>query len=553
MVDDTKEFTLMFYFASDNPLAVSVVSQLKAIKAAGFHKEANVIVQFDPFTEGTPTHIFDVNMINKINAKCDCQTTFDDKQPFALNLIDDKLWNGERTRDGKFVSKATSDFIEGYDPPHPPNGRETINGETHEFGPQRSLDRFLEFCSYAYPAKHYLLFILGHGVVVGNDVFLLDENADEHSLKLGTLGKILKKFGDDVKLGGGSFDLIGFHSCSVGSLEVAYELKDTARYMLSSQGTAFVGSWPYSQMLRRVFDSLQKKIPLDDKTMKEMLVDLFFFCMHNSTDFLLAGYPFDLTLYDLTKISTIREPIDKLSQALIEGLEDEKCRDFILLSHWKSQSFYQEMYTDIFDFCFCLRQKLRQYRPLNTAGRRLLAACNRVMRVLEKERPALSKRVEAKFIVCSEFAGPEYQYAHGLSVYFPWSRPHSDRRILEEYREYQVSGEDFKTSWLDFLDAYWHLTMRDPSRVEQNKPALDGARALYEDKISLVYTQEGPRDTQNALDSRIAKSDPQDPIGGEGLYLTIKNYPNDIRDRRETKRARDFVTVSETFLPTSVP
>ena len=68
MVDDTKEFTLMFYFASDNPLAISVVSQLKAIKAAGFHKEANVIVQFDPFTEGTPTHIFDVNMINKINA-----------------------------------------------------------------------------------------------------------------------------------------------------------------------------------------------------------------------------------------------------------------------------------------------------------------------------------------------------------------------------------------------------------------------------------------------------------------------------------------------------
>lgn len=553
MVDDTKEFTLMFYFASDNPLAVSVVSQLKAIKAAGFHKEANVIVQFDPFTEGTPTHIFDVNMINKINSKCDCQTTFDDKQPFALNLIDDKLWNGERTRDGRFVSKAISDFIEGYDPPHPPNGRETINGETREFGPQRSLDRFLEFCSYAYPAKHYLLFILGHGVVVGNDVFLLDENADEHSLKLGTLGKLLKKFSDDVKLGGGSFDLLGFHSCSVASLEVAYELKDTARYMLASQGTAFVGNWPYSQMLRRVFDSLQKKVPLDNKTMKEMLVDLFFFCMHNSSDFLLAGYPFDLTLYDLKKISTIRDPLEKLSQALIEGLEDEKCRDLILLSHWKSQSFYKEMYTDIFDFCFCLRQKLRQYRPLNKFGRRLLAACNRLMKALAKERPALYKRGDAKFIVCSEFAGPEYQYAHGLSVYFPWSRPHPDRRILEEYNEYQVSGEDFKTSWLDFLDAYWRLTMREPSRAEQNRPPLDDARALYEDKISLVYSQEGPRDSQNALDSRIPKSDPQDPLGGDGLCLTIKNYPNDIRDLREPKNVRDFVTVSETFLPAPAP
>ena len=41
--------------------------------------------------------------------------------------------------------------------------------------------------------------------------------------------------------------------------------------------------------------------------------------------------------------------------------------------------------------------------------------------------------------------------------------------------------------------------MREPSRVELNKPALDRAQALYEDKISLVYAQEGPRDAQNAL------------------------------------------------------
>jgi Clostripain family len=551
MVDDTKEFTLMFYFASDNPLAISVVSQLKAIKAAGFHKEANVIVQFDPFTEGTPTHIFDVNMINKINAKCDCQTTFDDKQPFVLNLIDDKLWNGERTREGKFVRKATAEFIEGYDPPHPPNGLETINGEHHEFGPQRSLDRFLEFCSYAYPAKHYLLFILGHGVVVGNDVFLFDENADEHSLKLGTLGNVLRKFSDDVKLGGGSFDLLGFHSCSVGSLEVAYELQDTAKYMLASQGTAFVGSWPYSQMLRRVFDSLEEKTPVNEKTMREMLVDLFFFCMHNSTDFLLAGYPFDLTLFDLGNISSTRGPLEKLSSALIEGLNDDNCLDLIILAHWKSQSFYQEMYTDIFDFCFCLKKKLEQHQPTGKAAPNLLNACTDMMSALAKEWSKGQDGGDEKFIVCSEFAGPEYQYAHGISVYFPWSKPPADRRILEEYSEYKFTGEDFETNWLDFLEAYWQATLREPSRVELNRPALDRAQALYEDKISLVYAQEGPRDPQNAL-SRM-KTDPTDPTGGDELPISIKNYPRDIRDRRELKRAGASVTLSETFLPKAAP
>ena len=38
--DKTKEWTLMFYFASDNPLAPSIVSQLKALKNAGFHEAA---------------------------------------------------------------------------------------------------------------------------------------------------------------------------------------------------------------------------------------------------------------------------------------------------------------------------------------------------------------------------------------------------------------------------------------------------------------------------------------------------------------------------------
>ncbi len=37
-----KEWTLMFYFASDNPLAAGIVSQLKSIKQAGFHPEINV-------------------------------------------------------------------------------------------------------------------------------------------------------------------------------------------------------------------------------------------------------------------------------------------------------------------------------------------------------------------------------------------------------------------------------------------------------------------------------------------------------------------------------
>jgi Clostripain family len=546
-----KECTLMFYFASDNPLAISIVSQLKAIKAAGFHQQANVIVQFDPFTEGTPTHVFDVNLVNKLKTEYACKTDFTEDSPFVLNLIEDKLWNGERTRDGHSIRNETRKFVRGYDPPEPPNGLEMVKGEEQEIGPKKSLSKFLKFCRDNYPAKHYLLFILGHGVVVGNDVFLYDENADEHSLKLSEFGDILRKFKEHVKKHGGSFDLLGMHSCSVSSLEVAYELQDTARYLLASQGTAFVGSWPYCQMLRRVFNSLEHRTSFNQQTMKDMLVDLFFYCMHNSTDFLLAGYPFDLCLCDLSQISTIKEPLEKLSRALVNGLKYRKVMDLIVLAHWRSQSFFQEMYTDVYDFCFCLQEKIQELPgPLTESLRDLLEACEYVMSALEKERPRRKSNDEEKLIVCSEFAGPEYQYSHGLSLYFPWSMPPADRHIMREYGGYKISGKEFETSWLNFLNAYLTATRREPSRVEQHRPALQGAQALYEDKISLVYTREGPHNSQNALDQR-AKTDPKDPTGGDCSCPSIKNFPNDVRGPDQLKQAPDSVTISEAFLPRS--
>ena len=58
----------MFYFASDNSLAPGIVSHLKALKQAGFHPDASVVVHFDPNAPNEPVHIFDVNLVNKLRA-----------------------------------------------------------------------------------------------------------------------------------------------------------------------------------------------------------------------------------------------------------------------------------------------------------------------------------------------------------------------------------------------------------------------------------------------------------------------------------------------------
>lgn len=562
---DTKECTLMFYFASDNPLAISIVSQLKAIKAAGYHPEANVIVQFDPFTEGIPTHLFDVNLVNKLKSR-DRNIGFDNDGAFVRNLVEDKLWSDDqKTHNDQPIKTEIRNLLKESSPNSliydPPTLLSTLNGNSEELSPRQSLEEFLKFCATSYPANHYMLFILGHGVVVGNDVFLFDENAEEHTMKLNALGTILKDFKDRLPQSS-SFDLVGFHSCSVSSLEVAYELKDTAKYMLASQGTAFVGSWPYRQILIRIFRDLGEAgrlTRLSPAHIREMLVKIFFYCLHNSTDFLLAGYPFDLSLINLKMMPRLKPAMTNLSESLIKGLSEPQCRNLIILAHWESQSFYQEMYTDIYDFCFCLKRLIDELAaPSDSVMVEMRDACEEVIEQLEKAPPLKIGRADAPpdehIIVCSENAGPESQYSHGLSVYFPWSKPSEDRHIIKEYEEYKWSSEFLASSrWLDFLNEYFEKTKRG-SRKQEEREENDGEeqeeneqvkmlrreRALLEDEIALVYKQQGPHGNGDALDR--SKTDPKDPTGGDCNCPSIKNYPLDMRAR--SKRRKETVSES---------
>ena len=588
---ETKEWTLMFYFASDNPLAISIVSQLKAIKSAGFHQETNVIVQFDPYTEGTPTHIFDVNVVNKL--KHPKPNIGFEGDPLVPSLIEDKLWRHETGENGERIRTVLQEvlakkFKVKYDPPEAPNlngdaqaaemnnGSNGSNGPGMNFSmqashtnggsngngrrrrrnepdPLKSLQEFLKFCREEYPAKHYMLFILGHGVVVGNDIFLYDEHAETHSITLNDMGSTLRNFKKELDKKKAAFELVSFHSCSVSSLEVAYELYDTANYFLASQGPTFVGSWPYRQILMRIFEKLNPDPT--DKAIRDTIGEIFSYCLQNSADYLLAGYSYQLTLCDLRRLPQLNDALQHLSNVLYEGMEDSASTFIILFSHWKAQSFFQEMYTDLADFCFCLADRCQRIQaasnepgePLREPLQTIWDACLRVIDILEKPTGPTDERNETAFVLKSEFAGPAYQYSRGLSVYFPWSRPSEDSEIMAQYADYTFHkefhsepGAGLRRSWMDFLEKYFTSTQRVPKgtellwELEENEifskfglePKQDREAKLNEDVLTLIYNGEGP------LGGSLAKDDPRDRTGGECNCPSFKNYPRDTRTRR---------------------
>lgn len=91
-MNEEREWTVMFYLASDNPLAPGTITHLKAIKNAGYHPEVNVLAQFDPHTINLPVHVFDVNCIEKMKNPNKANIGFAGNDPFVRNLVTDKLW-----------------------------------------------------------------------------------------------------------------------------------------------------------------------------------------------------------------------------------------------------------------------------------------------------------------------------------------------------------------------------------------------------------------------------------------------------------------------------
>jgi Clostripain family len=663
---ELREWTVMFYMATDNPLAPGAIMHLKAMQNAGYHPQVNVIAQFDPRGRNMPIQIFDVNRMEKLKHPNQVNIGFANDS-YVRNIVADKLWNLE----GK---KRIETLLKGRMPPHVSyNVPVPSKALTDENDPGDSLDFFVKFCEENYPARHYMLFLLGHGLIVAGDMFLFDENGSRkkedksgsRSLSLGRLGDVLKEFNGKIK-NKGELELIGFHSCSMSGAEVAFELKDRANYMLASQGSAYVGIWPYRQILIRLFNDLGhsgfsredletnglidelkseidklkskrgatykyllgqlegngagellskhepntppraslvnkladkfhdvltnpeliNKLPknrvtdaIDDvirndpknrmqgeylkwlnrqllmggltrtaetaytkANIKNLVISIFNYCYFNSLDYQLAGYSSDVSLCDLTKIDRLNDPVLNLATALTSGLKTTSnvmhtpVRDLVVLAHLESQSFFDEKYTDLYDFCFCLKRRCEKAYPSKKPQpiRDIIGACDDIMEELMRG----SEEHCDGIIVRSESVGPDYQYSHGLSVYFPWSEPVQNKTWEEEYLKFRFNRE---TKWKSFLNLYFKETLRNPQE-DENDPR--DSSSLPHDLESLPHDlKKDMEDFLEEISSRsVFNDEPQlrhgatdmlagnksgslDPMGSDCDCGSIKNHP----------------------------
>jgi hypothetical protein len=520
------EWTLMFFFAGDNTLSPSMISQLKAIKDAGYQQHTTVIVRFDPNEKGAPTRIFEINRERKREGP---KTKIGDgPDPYVRNLIEDEV--DLANAPGAAAKKIAAE-----------------KDKPDTMPANEALSTFLSFCGENYPAKHYMLFLVGHGMIVGNDAFLPDDRPDT-AITLAEFGKLLRDFAAEINKGhAGVLELVGLHSCSMSAIEVAYQLKGAASFMMASEGISFVGSWPYRQLLKKVFSTVdQAQASGATVDVRTLVKRLHYLCLYNSTDFMFAGFSADLCVCHLrpANFDGLRGALDELVRVLRAGLLVEDVKAFILLAHLKAQSYWQESYTDLYDFCRCLSEQCNEKEKLQ---KRLKAACDGVMKQLD---PAGDEQTANKLVVYSDYFGPTYQYSHGLSIYFPWSRPVEDglENVMDRYKKYAFTVE-LENPWASFLEEYFRETKRH-TRAEEDRPAREKA-------ASGGMTPPQPRAKENgdakqkpqeiftgAIDVNVigavsalegkptaamaGKTNPADSGGGICSCASIKNYPREF-------------------------
>ena len=475
------KWTLMFLIAGDASLSASMISQLKELTDAGFQRDTNVLLYFDPNCNGRGARIYDVNRYRKQNS-----------------------------RTGTDIGDGENPFVR------------TINEDCNiqslqQIPAMTSLRYFLEYSRFYYPAENYMLFLMGHGVIVGNDQFLPDTD-DGSSVTLKELGKILKNFGLKVRKTGDEFHLVGFHSCGMSSVELAFELQDSARYMLGTQGSAFPGSWPYRQLLKKIFNVIDRpggdltptSSEYPNQVVRNILEALQKLSFYNAQDFWHAGFSADLSMCSLDKgsVESLKPALQDLVAELKKGLKNG-ARNSILLAHLESQSYFGESYTDLYDFCECLQKHCPEGGPQDGIGK----ACAKVRSELESERCDQVKTdpdgLFKNLVVFSDYYGPAYQHSNGLSIFFPWRAP--VEKVMTSYEHYEFTKEMGSNSWMSFLDDYFFSTRRplkgktEPTEESSDKIATPAPRRARMDFSDAELLRLGPPPrSRSGLTKRIA-------------------------------------------------
>ncbi|MGH9849903.1 MAG: clostripain-related cysteine peptidase [Blastocatellia bacterium] len=411
------QWTVMIYMAADNNLTEECVYALKEIQRVGAVEGIDTIALFDSGARGVKTKIYN----------------------FGKNRNGGGGVNAEIEEDGALESVAT---------PFSVSTPVTLSGKTVSRKSERAADPevlkgFLKKGVEEHQAERFLVVLSGHGSGAVGD-FLKGDNPPS-SLSIHELADALKTVKRKIK--GGKIHILGMDSCLMSMAEVCAELADSTNLMVGAEGFELNTGWPYQRILEALKLEVSRKAAVDPEELARIIVKTY---IRYYQDYEVAGVSVDHAACDLRKFGEVIGAVGILAEMLIPKVEEQEVQNAILLAHWRAQSYKNEQYVDLWDFCDLLEE--------GCDNQGVKAACKQV------------KEAVKSVVIMSRYHGAAFQHSHGLSIFFPWRGV--ERRVRNaEQKSPEEKPDDLtaykslefhkKTKWGDFLGAYLDKTRRE--------------------------------------------------------------------------------------------
>jgi hypothetical protein len=402
------DWTWLVYMAGDNNLEGAGKEDLDEMKEVGSSSELNIIVQFDTEENKTTRYLVEKNKLTVIDEMPGVNTgdpkILTDfikwgtaKYPAQHYLVD--VWNH-----GGGWENLPSDYdYEGLRASKP-----ALASKIKRL--RRSLFRTtIENIHERSPEERAI------AIDVGAHDYL--DNKELRSAVLNALPK------------GKKIDILGCDACLMNMIEICYENKDIANFMVGSEETEPGAGWPYNTILKKLSETPQTS-PAD--LAKIITQDYGQYYEKNGSP--ISDKTATQSALDLNQIEAVATSLNELANILIKNIGGIAGQ--VTLARDKAQKFseYPE-YVDLISFL----NELVKWLPDNRAEAK--GAVNKTLSVLSQ--------TSNKFILANSTWGLNVKRASGVSIYFP-----SSEQYLTDYADLEFSK---KYAWNQFLETLFKL------------------------------------------------------------------------------------------------
>lgn len=322
--------------------------------------------------------------------------------------------------------------------------------ETNTGDPQ-VLSDFISWAMTNYPAEHYLVDVWNHGTgwedvpenynydnlrgggkpnkeKLRSSIFfstIKKVHEDEDNQRAIAIDVSARDFLDNQELQkalatvGRPIDVVGFDACLMNMLEVAYQLKGQAHYLVGSEELEPGPGWAYNKVL-----SILANAPdTSPRALAQQMVQKYAEAYKGTRKVTQSAL-------DAAQLTAVAEAVDCLGGALKKHLDD--VYRSLPVIRTQVQGFDNINYVDLFDLAELMKKDCSVPDVKNAA---------------ERVAALVAEDTDNRLVI-ENFHSEDIKFAHGISIYFPTQRDHfaPNYRQLDFIKDYP--------QWREFLETY---------------------------------------------------------------------------------------------------